>query len=229
MTRPSMPDRCRVRDAGTGTRRPCDPTLGPLAGDGTVWVRATDAASRVLVVPSRLYLFLLVPCSFCTSCYTLRYGSSAVCARGGGGQEGRPRQVKGGVSFSCFTGIFDTKDVRMNRVKSSARTTGPPAACRALLTSPPPRAPRDGSRLRALDSLGHLHHRVAVGWPRVIPALRPFARSRLHGGAAAWRKAALPRRDDFLAAHRAEVIHGIAEQRVLVAIETVQGEAQTRE
>ena len=52
MTRPSMPDRCRVRDAGTGTRRPCDPTLGPLAGDGTVWVRATDgdAASRVLVV-----------------------------------------------------------------------------------------------------------------------------------------------------------------------------------
>jgi hypothetical protein len=196
-----------------------------------VWVRATDAASRVLVVPSRLYLFLLVPCSFCTSCYTLRYCSSAVCARGaaGGGQEGRPRQVKGGVSFSCFTGIFDTKDVRMNRVKSSARTTGPPAACRALLTSPPPRAPRDGSRLRALDSLGHLHHRVAVGWPRVIPALRPFARSRLHGGAAAWRKAALPRRDDFLAAHRAEVIHGIAEQRVLVAIETVQGEAQTRE
>ena len=43
----------RVRDAGTGTAtvRPAA-ALGPLAGDGTVWVRATDgdAASRVLVV-----------------------------------------------------------------------------------------------------------------------------------------------------------------------------------
>ena len=222
----------RVRDAGTGTAT-VRPAAGPFGG-GRDRVGPCDrrrrGVARACCVPSRLYLFLLVPCSFCTSCYTLRYGSSAVCARGAaGGARGHPRQVKGGVSFSCFTGIFDTRDVRMNRVKSSARTTGPPAACRALLTSPPPRAPRDGSRLRALDSLGHLHHRVAVGWPRVIPALRPFARSRLHGGAAAWRKAALPRRDDFLAAHRAEVIHGIAEQRVLVAIETVQGEAQTRE
>ena len=113
-----------------------------------------------------------------------------------------------------------TRDVRVNRVLSHALSPQrgqPSAAGQALPTPHAP--PSDGSRLRAPDSLGHLHHRVAVGWPRVVPALRPFARSRLHGGAAAWRKAALPRRDDFLAAHRAEVIHGIAEQRVLVAVQ----------
>ena len=53
----------------------------------------------------------------------------------------------------------------------------------------------------------------------MVSTLRAFARSRLHDGAAARRKAALPRRDDLLTAHRAEVIHGIAEQRVLVAVE----------
>ena len=210
-------------------------TVRPHPAPWALW-RGTGPCGSVRPTRRRACLLYLLDFTYFYLCLVrfvqvvTRYGTVALpSARAGGGQEGRPRQVKGGVSFSCFTGIFDTKDVRMNRVKSSARTTGPPAACRALLTSPPPRAPRDGSRLRALDSLGHLHHRVAVGWPRVIPALRPFARSRLHGGAAAWRKAALPRRDDFLAAHRAEVIHGIAEQRVLVAIETVQGEAQTRE
>ena len=224
-----MPDRCACGTLGPAPR-PCDPRLGPLAGNGTVWVRATDgdAASRVLVVYLLDFTYFYLYLVRCVQVVT-RYGTVALPSARALGARGHPRQVKGGVSFSCFTGIFDTRDVRMNRVKASARTTGPPAACRAILISPPPRAPRDGSRLRALDSLGHLHHRVAVGWPRVIPALRPFARSRLHGGAAAWRKAALPRRDDFLAAHRAEVIHGIAEQRVLVAIETVQGEAQTRE
>ena len=62
----------------------------------------------------------------------------------------------------------------------------------------------------------------------VVPALRPFARSRLHGGAAAWREAALPRRDELGAAHRAEIVHGVAEQRVLVAVEVAVSRAVER-
>ena len=52
-----------------------------------------------------------------------------------------------------------------------------------------------------------------------VSALWALARGGLHDGAAVRREAALPRRDNVLVAHRAEVIHGIAEQRVLVAVE----------